>query len=397
MADKFVLDPKLQPYATERQWEMLEAWDRLGSRNKAAEELGVAVSTLQKAKERVRKKAAQKGYAPEFDLVHPVAPGMSSKGTSILYDSEGKIMEYWNKSKQEGRDPDEVVKLPDPKTITKVSTLTDQEGNVTQQWVAEKPAAIAQVHAWEEFAKALAEDLPRVEPIPIPDPADENLMAVYPVGDHHLGMLAWGEESGEDYDLKIGERLLAGASNYLISKSGDAKDGMVMFLGDFMHYDSFKPVTPTSGNILDADSRFPKMVRAAFRSMRYMIERAAEVHHNVHVIVEIGNHDLSSSVFLREALSNIYEDNPRITVDTAPTHFHYYRFGSNLIGTHHGHGKSAKLADLPQIMANDRPHDWGDTEYRYWFTGHVHHDQVKDFRGCRVESLRVLGSAGCLC
>lgn len=392
MANKFRLDPGLRPYATDRQWQMLEAWDKLGSRRKAAKELGVALSTLQKSKERVSKKAAQKGYAPEFDLVHPVAPGMSSRGTSILYDGEGNVHEYWNKSKQEGRDPDEVVHLPDPKTIVKLSTLYDQEGNVTQQWIAEKPEAVAQARAWEEYAKALAEDLPRVKPIPVPWVTDENIMACYPVGDHHLGMLSWNQETGADYDLKIGEELLASAANYLIEKSGDAKDALVLFLGDFMHYDSFKPVTPTSGNLLDADSRFPKMVRAAIRSMRYFIERCAEVHEKVHVVVEIGNHDLSSSIFLMEALKNIYENDSRITVDTSPKHFHYFRYGNNLIGTHHGHGRHAKLADLPLIMATDKASDWGETRFHYWFTGHVHHDQVKDFPGCRVESVRVLAA-----
>ena len=36
MADKFQLDPNLRPYATERQWEILETWDKASSRDKAA-------------------------------------------------------------------------------------------------------------------------------------------------------------------------------------------------------------------------------------------------------------------------------------------------------------------------------------------------------------------------
>ena len=163
MQTKFRLDPGLRPYATDRQWEILEAWDKATNRKAAAKQLGVGKSTVQDAKDRVEKKAAQKGYAPNYDLVHPAAPGMSSRGTSILYDGEGKVHEYWNKTKQEGRDPDDTVQLPDPKTIVKLSTLYDQEGNVTQQWVAEKPEAVAQANAWKEFAKALTEDLPRIE------------------------------------------------------------------------------------------------------------------------------------------------------------------------------------------------------------------------------------------
>lgn len=392
MSSKFVLDPDLRPYATDHQWHILETWDRVGNRERAAAALGISVSTLKAAKRRVLKKAAQKGYAPKYDLTHPVAPGMSSRGTSILYDPAGNIKEYWNKTKQEGMDPRDSVQLPDPKTIVKVSTLYDQEGNITQQWVGEKPEAVAQVHAWQEFARQLAQDLPKIAPIPVPEYDSDDLLACYPIGDHHMGMLAWNEETGEDYDLKIGEELLASAARYLIEASTGCKQALVMFLGDFLHYDSFETVTPTNRNQLDADSRYPKMVRASLRAMRFLIEHAAEHHEKVHVIVEIGNHDLSSSIFLMEALHNIYENEPRITIDNSPMHFHYYRYGNNLIGTHHGHGKHAKLQDLPLIMATDRAPDWGQTDFHYWFTGHVHHDQVKDFPGCRVESVRVLAT-----
>lgn len=166
----------------------------------------------------------------------------------------------------------------------------------------------------------------------------------------------------------------------------------MVFLGDFMHYDSFVAVTPTSGHHLDADSRFPKMVRTAIRCMRYMIEGALRRHGKVHVIVEIGNHDLASSIFLMECLRNVYENEPRITIDNSPKHYHYYRFGKVLIGTHHGHG--SKPEQLPLIMATDVPDLWGETEHRYIWCGHVHHtSKLKDHPGAEVESFRVLAPA----
>ena len=391
----YQLDPKFEEYASPLQWEKLVALRDHGSERAAAEALGISRKCFYKAKKAVLKKAAQHGYCPERDLVHPAAPGMSIKGTSLRYNADGKVEQYWNKTKQEGRDPEDTVQLPDPKTITKVSTLYDQEGNVTQQWVAEKPDAIAQANAWEEFAKALAEDLPRVDPIPEPEQhGSDNLMACYPVGDHHLGMLSWGVETGDDYDLKIGEDMLRQATNWLVSGSPACSKAAVVFLGDFMHYDSFEPVTPSSRNQLDADSRFPKMVRVAIRSMRHMIETAARKHDEVHVVVEIGNHDLSSSIFLMECLANIYEDNDRITIDTSPMHYHYFEFGKCLIGVHHGHG--TKMQNLPLIMATDRKEAWGRTSYRYWWTGHIHTSKVQaatsaqDFAGCTVESFRIL-------
>jgi hypothetical protein len=341
------------------------------------------------AEEQEAKKRARRGDAPEYGLTHPLPPGLALKGTSILYDDEGNVREYWNKSKQDGRDPDEVVKLADPKRIAKLSTLYDQEGRVTQQWVSEKPEAAAQMLAWREAAEAMAEALPRAEPVQLVEGfRAADLMACYPVGDHHLGMLSWDKETGSNYDIRIGEAALRSAVDYLVGASPACEQAAVVFLGDFMHYDSFKAMTPTAGNILDADGRFPKMVRAAVRSMRYTIETAAAKHGSVLVIVEIGNHDLASSIFLMEALKNIYENDHRIIVDTSPSHYHYFEFGKCLVGTHHGHGP--KPEKLPLIMANDRPEEWGRSQYRYWWTGHVHHDTTKDYTGCRVESFRIL-------
>jgi len=215
-------------------------------------------------------------------------------------------------------------------------------------------------------------------------------MSCYPVGDHHLGLLVWGEETRtEDYDLEIGEDLLLSSFSYLLGLS-TSKYATLVFLGDFLHYDGFESVTPTSRNLLDSDTRYPKMVRTAIRCIRRMIESAARTHDKVHVVIEIGNHDLSSSIFLMECLANIYENDPRITVDTHPGHYHYFDFGKCLVGVHHGHGPKGKLKDLPLIMATDQPELWGRTDYRYIWTGHVHHDAVIDHQGCKVESFRIL-------
>lgn len=318
------------------------------------------------------------------------APELVVKGTSI-FSKGGVEVGRWDKTRQRGRDDADVVHIPNPRTITKVSTLYDQLGEVTQQWVAEKPEDVQRQAAWAEWAKALAEDLPRALPLAAPVDTNSDLMACYPVGDHHMGMLSWRQETGSSYDIDTGERLLAGAMEYLAGVTPSCDHAAVVFLGDFMHYDSFDNVTPTSRNLLDSDGRFPKMVRASVRAMRRAIETAAARHREVLVIVEIGNHDLASSIFLMEALHNIYENNPRITVDTSPKHFHYFNFGKNLVGVHHGHG--AKTAELPMIMAHDRPELWGATTHRYWWTGHIHTQKRFDYQGCSVESFRILAPA----
>ncbi len=390
-------DDKLQRYATDNQWDDYVAYCEHGSYSAAAEARGKNRKVLARAVEQLKRKAAQQGYMPDMkpaiDLRIP--EGMTSRGPSILLDKDGNVEQVWNKMKPQGRDPADTVQLPDPKRIRRIATLTDNQGNVSQQWVTEEPDATRQAEMWQAFADGIKDELPRYEPIPQNGTTDfAKFLACYPVGDHHLGMLAWKHETkGDSYDIEVSEKLLGDASSFLIDAAPPCQHALIPFLGDFLHYDSFEAVTPASRNLLDADGRYPKMVRAGVRAMRTMIDKALMRHANVTVIVEIGNHDLSSSIFLMECLRIAYEFEPRVMIDCSPSHYHYFEFGKTLIGTHHGHG--TKMDNLPLIMANDRPEAWGRTIHRYIWTGHIHTRKQKDYTaqdyaGCTVESFRIL-------
>ena len=316
-------------------------------------------------------------------------PQMVMKGQSVLRDKDGNEVARWDKTKLAGRGDEDVTHVPDPKKITKVSTYYDQLGNVAAQWVSERPEDVAREALWTAFADKLAEKLPRVKPTKGPAKANADLLAVYPVGDHHVGMLAWEDETGDaNYDLKIAGELLAAASERLIETCPPCDQAVLAFLGDFLHYDSFAAVTPTHGHLLDADGRFPKMVDAGVRMIRAMVAAALDRHKRVHIIFSTGNHDIATSAFMRIMLAALYEDEPRVTVDKTPSRFHSYEWGRCLLGVHHG--DRVKMDKLPAVMAHDRHEAWGRTTHRIWLTGHVHHDSRKEFPGCHVESFGVL-------
>lgn len=354
----FSLDPQLERFSTPRQWDYLTAWQAHGTESAAAAALGIRKNSISQAWAAVKKKAAARGYSPECGVDKVTPEGYTIKGTSTLYDADGEAVMQWVKTGVDQEHQDEAIQAA-------------IEGFASQV----KPA---------KARKATSKNY------------STDLLAAYPVGDHHLGMLSWEPETGADWDLDLGEKMLVGAMDHLVETTPACENALIAFLGDYMHYDSYAVTTPKSGNLLDSDTRFPKLVKAAIRSMRYLVERALDKHRTVQIIVEAGNHDVASSVFLRECLVNIYENEPRVTVDDGPGHFHYYRFGDCFIGTHHGDtvkigGKNTKLGDkLPLIMAADRAKDWGDSKFRYWWTGHIHHDRVVDHTGCRVESFRVL-------
>lgn len=347
----FVLDQKLRPYATARQWEILCAVEKHGSRILASKKLGLNEKAAWKSERAVLRKAAMHGYAPDHDLRNPCAPGFIVKGHSILRDAQtGEAKLIWEKTTADAK---------------------------------------AREEALAEAIEALKEELPREEKVSKPTKCRDDLITLYPVSDHHLGMLAWGEETGgDDYDLGISERLLCRSVDYLVSRSPDSSEAAIMVLGDLLHSDGFDPLTPANKNILDVDTRYPKVVRAAIRGLRYIVRSALKKHERVRLIIEIGNHDPSSAIFLMEAFAVIYEDEPRITVDTSPRRFHCFTFGKNLVATHHGH--SVKLDKLPLLIATDWAKEWGTTEHRFIHTGHVHHDSAREFTGAIVESHGVL-------
>ncbi len=281
-------------------------------------------------------------------------------------------------------------RIPGPATIKFETSVYDREGNVDRQFVRTEPALVAREALWEAISTELRNTLPRVEPIPAPAPSDgASLLTTYPIGDHHLGMLAWPPETDEPWDIEIAENLLTRAMRNLVDRAPVSQYGLVAVLGDFFHYDSFQAVTPKNRNLLDSDTRFPKMIASGIDLVRNVIAFALEKHQTVRVIIETGNHDEATSVFLALSLAAIYENEPRVLVDISPKHFHYLQFGKVLIGTHHGH--NVKLQDLPLLMAVDCPEAWGASVYRYWYTGHVHHYQAKSIQGCIVESFGVLG------
>jgi hypothetical protein len=301
------------------------------------------------------------------------------------FNGDGTIQSYVEVPEREP-----YVPLPGA-TEARRSTLVDAEGNTIQTWHIERPEEVARQEALQAALEAMREDLPRAPCIALPEQTMDDYLAVYPVGDHHLGMLAWAREVGTSYDTAIGEQLLAAATDHLMGTMLAATNCLIAFLGDYVHYDSLDAVTPEHKNQLDADSRKGKLIPAVVRSMRRMIEQAAQRHHFVHVIVEAGNHDPDASLWIQELLRVKYEDNPRITIDGSPARFHYYRFENNLIGTHHG--DKAKMEDLPIIMANDRAEDWGNTNHRYIYTGHIHRRTALDVHGVSVESMRILPPA----
>lgn len=349
-AQEHVEDAVLGSFGTPMERASLEALIRCGSIADAARELQLEPAQLRAHLNELHRRAARRGWAPDNDMTKTTPDGFHVKGVSTFYDADGNIRGQWVKTKAEEQ--------------ARIAALLDAMAHIADAWKGKS------------------------EPLEMPpEHLDDELLAVYPIGDPHIGMLSWAPETGNNFDLATAERELYAAMDHLVGMAPKSRRALIIPVGDLFHADN-RNNTTTGGTPVDSDGRWPKVINVGVRLMRRAIDRALEKHELVDVIVEVGNHDWHSSLLLAICLSQYYEREPRVSVDTSPSKYHWFRFGKCLIGT--THGDTVKLTDLSEIMATDRPQDWGETMHRYWITGHVHHDQVKELRGCIVRTLRTL-------
>lgn len=333
----------LRPWATPRQLEFIDAIQLHGSARKAAKALGLNKDRVADSLRRLRKRAAVQGFAPEHDMTQTVPEPFILKGTSTYYDKDGMVRGQWVKTK-----------LDDQKWLEAVQASVD----------------------------ALAGELPRLAPVSLNRPGNDQLCNLFTITDYHVGMLAWGVESGEDWDLDIAETTLVAAFSHMIGNAPKAKTAVINQLGDFLHFDSLEAVTPTNRHLLDADSRFPKVVQIAVKVLRRVIDMALASHDEVVLIMAEGNHDIASSVWLQTLFTHIYENEPRLTVNQSVLPYYVHQHGNVMLGFHHGHMK--KNEGLPLHFAASYPQVWGSTSKRYIHVGHRHHVEEKEHPGIKV-------------
>lgn len=330
------IDQRLADFATsDRQREMVQAVADTGSIGKAAKKLGVDRTTVRNMLRRIERRAATRGWSPSHDMTHTTSPVHIAKGTSTLYDDTGKPVLQW------------------------VKTSINHE---------------ALLEVMREAVEELKRDIRPAKPVALSSKSlDAELLSLYPLTDIHFGMRAWGEETGENWDLAIAERTVLAAFSHLIASSPNSETGFFLQLGDALHWDGTMPVTPTSNHVLDADQRLPKVVRAIIRVFRQCVAMLLRKHKKVVVLHAQGNHDLSSSVWLQEWFSVLYENEPRVQVIVSPNPYYAYTHGEILIGAHHGH-KRHKPSDLISIFNDQFRELSGKTKRTYIHTGHLHSD-----------------------
>ena len=337
------IDPELYKYCTPRQKQILEAIELHGGAKAASKAMGINTGGASDAYIAVKKKAALYGYAPENDFTRPVPEGFIAKGVSTYYNSEGKP---------------------------------------SGQWVKASLSHEALIDAMRETVKGFKDEIPPAILTAAPAAAEDQLCNLYTFTDYHLGMLAWHKEGGADWDITTAEKTIAAALVQMVNQSPSAHTAVLNIQGDFLHTDGKTPVTPASKHVLDADSRFPKIRRAAIRIIRSLMAVCLQRHQEVYLIIAEGNHDEESAGWLADLFAVHYEEEPRVTVNDSVLPFYVFEWGSTMLGVHHGH--KVKNESLPLLFAAQFPQAWGRTTRREIHCGHRHHRDEKEYNGVTV-------------
>ncbi len=339
-----------------------------------ARALGISRESVQ----RHLRQAAERGLLG----TKPVLPGYAIKSIASKTDDGAWVKQ----TKEHG----EVFEVPAGHVVKGVSALVDAEGRVIQSWQKTSVDAANQAIAFDAAVEALKEDLPRVTIMPAPRCSDERLLNQFTVTDNHFGMLAHAEETGADYDLKIAEQLILDWFSAAVDCAPLSHTAVLAQLGDLLHHDSLESVTPAHRHVLDADSRLHKVIRVVVRSFRRVIDMLLQKHQHVHVVMASGNHDPASSVWVRELLATLYENEPRITVDRSPALYYAYEWGKTGLYYHHFHKRGVK--DIDRVFAGMFREMFGRCEYNYGHGGHLHSDAVVTTQLMHIERHETLAA-----
>jgi hypothetical protein len=344
---------ELLPYCiTQRQKEIVEACIEHGSQRKAALALGIGGRSVEKHIQLIKYRTdTPREMLGTLDL--PVKKPLAIKGTSTLYDAEtGEAKIAWVK--------------------------TDLDKN-------------AQLENLQEAFTNAIEIYKPLEKIPAPKRTSKDLLTVIPLGDPHIGMYAWKEEVGEDFDCDIAEKNLRSAVKYILEKTPPSDKCLLLNLGDFFHSDNQSNRTARAGNALDVDTRWARVLQIGITLMIDCINLALARHKQVIVKNNIGNHDDHTSQVLAICLQHVFQKNKRVTIASPPDPFFALEFGKNSVFSTHSH--MVKPNKMAEVVANYYPELWGKTTHRVAYLGHWHHEQRIENAGLVVEICNTLASS----
>jgi hypothetical protein len=229
------------------------------------------------------------------------------------------------------------------------------------------------------------------------------VLAVLNIYDPHLGLRAWGQETGgSNQDLPEGVRVYGEAVETLLSLARIYPVEEVLYVvgHDLFHVDqsglNLVGGATEMGTPQDVDTRQEKLFTTVRRAVIRGIDMARTVA-PVRVRCVQGNHDPQQVYRLGEVLMAWYRHDADVTIEYGPKRATFYGWGKNAWMLTHGENYKRHRDNLPLLFATECPPEiWSASTHREVLTGHWHKSMGGEYlptsdldeqRGIRVRSL----------
>jgi predicted phosphodiesterase len=207
--------------------------------------------------------------------------------------------------------------------------------------------------------------------------------------DLHYGKYGWEDETGSSYSREEARSLLIKHTTLLcedIVKFGKPEKIICGSGSDWLHIDNPHGTT-TRGTPQDIDGTYSQIV----------IEGSELAHDHVEMLRQVapvewipvpGNHDRASALTVMLYLRAVYKDSKDVTIKSSPARRQYVLYGDSLLGF--SHGDTVKPADCHAVMVKEASAMWAQSKFQYMFTGHLHHEVIREIHGITTIQLKSL-------
>ena len=200
--------------------------------------------------------------------------------------------------------------------------------------------------------------------------------------DLHFGKHAWEGDTGFSYTRDVTKQILIENTLETIERIAcfGTPDRFIVPLGsDFFHVDTPNKTT-TSGTPQDTDGTQSRIwIEGCKLAIAYIDTLRAVA--PVDILVVQGNHDFSAAMMILMYVSAWYKNAGDVRVNESVHPRQYMTYGNSLLAFSHGSSDEAKVSNIPRLMATECRQLWGKLQHKAFFTGHLHHELVRDYEG----------------
>lgn len=205
---------------------------------------------------------------------------------------------------------------------------------------------------------------------------NKNKLLEIPAVELHLGKMAWGGDTGQDYDKNIA----TGRFYHILEEICNIQEvemcdtALVTIGNDFFNSDTVNATT-TKGTPQTNDLRWKKMFLLGLKLYTEFLETLRGKFNKIDVRLCSGNHDKMSSFYLYLALQQYFRSDDKLTFSDNYKDYQCYQFGKCAI--FFGHGDS-NLKRIIQSIPAEFYKEWGSSIFRELHLGHLHKEVVVD-------------------